>query len=91
MGITTSDNISAVLQFYAETLVKNNWLPAGNPLPEGYKNGSAARNGPDVSAEYLWSDPADALPWHMSLDLNFVPKDGNATENNNLERDLANE
>lgn len=79
LGITTSDNTTAVIKYYADTLTKNNWLPAGNPLPEGYKNGSAARNGPDTSAEYLWSDPANALPWHMSLRLNFVPMDGNAT------------
>ena len=61
LRLRTSADIDSVLQFYADALPHNGWVPTGIALPQ-----SSSKAGGEAGI-YIWIDPADALPWNMTL------------------------
>lgn len=63
LRLTADTDINSVLKFYRDILPKNGWVPTRDRLP---LTSDKTRG---VGGTFIWTDPANALPWSMRLEV----------------------
>lgn len=69
LRLFTTDDINSVVEFYTRALAKNGWVPTADRVP------SALDKRVGDLGMFIWNDPANTVPWGMSLRVSVDPSD----------------
>jgi hypothetical protein len=81
LRLRTDADVNSVVEFYKQTLPENGWVPtADRGIP-------AVPNAAGELGMFIWNDPANAVPWGMSLSVSVyaAPHPNTPTERSEID------